>query len=90
MIDLVAAEAKYQGNCYANFVKLPSKCKPVRPQEDDLAKAYEKLFSYLSENDECQYSIDEQLHKLEEYLAKSVKLCSEMTLNKRTQRAFRG
>ena len=50
-IDLVAAEARYHGNCYANFLKLPSKRKPGRPQNDDLAEAYEKLFSYLSEND---------------------------------------
>ena len=71
VIDLVAAEARYHSNSYANFLKLPSKRKPGRPQNDDLAEAYEKLFSYLSENDECQYSVDELLHKLAEYLLQS-------------------
>ncbi|XP_028418322.1 uncharacterized protein LOC114543611 [Dendronephthya gigantea] len=87
-IDLVAAEARYHGNCYANFLKLPSKRKPGRPQDNDLAEAYEKLFSYLSENDECQYSVDELLHKLAEYLPQSKDLCSEKTLKKKLEEHF--
>jgi len=47
VIDLVAAEAKYHGNCYSNFLKLPSVFQPGRPQNTALAKVYEKLFSYL-------------------------------------------
>ena len=88
VIDLVAAEARYHGTCYAHFFKLPSKHKPGRPQDNDLAEAYENLFSYLSENDECQYSIDELLHKLAEYLPQSTELCSEKTLKKKREEHF--
>ena len=68
--------------------KLPSKRKPGHPQNDDLAEAYEKLFSYLSENDECQYSVDELLRKLAEYLPQSTQLCSEKTLKKKLEEHF--
>ena len=88
VIDLVAAEARYHGTCYANFLKLPSKRKPGRAQNYDLAEAYEKLFSYLSENDECQYSVDELLHKVAEYLPQSTQLCSEKTLKKKLEEHF--
>ena len=88
VIDLVAAEAKYHGKCFSNFCKLPSERQPGRPQDNALAEAYEKLFSYLSENEECQYSINELLQKLTEYLPPSAALCSEKTLKNKLKEHF--
>jgi hypothetical protein len=43
----------------------------------------------LSENDECQYSVDELLNKLAEYLPQSKELCSDKTLKNKLEEHFR-
>ena len=75
VIDLVAAEAKYK-----KLFKMPYINKRGRAQEDDLANAFEHLFTFLKENDECQYSIEEHLQRLAEYLPPSTSVCSKKTL----------
>jgi len=85
VIDWVTAEAKsaYHCKCYPNFSKLPSELQSGRPQDTALAKAYEKLSSYLRENDKCQCSIDELFQKFEEYLPQFAELCSEKTFKRK-------
>jgi len=89
VIDLVDSEAKYHGICYSNVFKLPSEHQPGRPQDTALAKACEKLFSYSSENDECQYSIDELFQKLKQCLPHSAELCSEKTFKRKLKEHFK-
>ena len=60
VIDLLAAGAKYHKHCYSRyfFVSLSDKSRG-RPQDNEKHSAFDKLFTFLYENDECQYSISE-------------------------------
>ena len=83
VIDLVAAEAKYHNSCYVKFFKMPSNRKRGRPEDDDLAAAFDDLFAFLKENDECQYSVEELHEKLGEYLPACTSVCSEKNMRKK-------
>lgn len=60
VIDLVAAEARYHGDCYKEFCKVKASGKNVgRPQSADSLEQFNLLCNYLENNNECQFSIKE-------------------------------
>lgn len=60
VIDLVAAEARYHGQCYKNFCKpKTSEHKLRRPLSAKSADQFNLLTSYLENDNECQYSLKE-------------------------------
>ncbi len=81
--DLVAAEARYHTPCYCKFFKMPSNRKKGRPTDDDSAAAFDRLYSFLRDNDECQYSLEELFDKLSEYLPDSISVCSERSMKRK-------
>ena len=57
--DLVAAEAKYHVLCMTAFYKGRSNPKLGRKPNEKLSYCLEKLYLYLEENNECQYTLNE-------------------------------
>lgn len=58
MLDLVAVEAKYHGDCHKKFFTLP-KQGTIRgsPASEELNIAMEKIFNILESSDVYQYAI---------------------------------
>jgi len=64
VLDLVAVEAKYHGDCHKKFFTLPKQgTKCGRPTSEELNIAMEKIFEILESSDECQYAIDDLIKK---------------------------
>jgi len=60
VIDLVAAEARYHGQCYKNFYKPKSSEQKVgRPLSAKSTDQFDLLADYLENDNECQYSLKE-------------------------------
>lgn len=57
--DLVAAKAMYHSDCYTSFVKPISGGKIGRPESDSITSAMEKIFAFIENHDDCQFSIQE-------------------------------
>lgn len=57
--DLVAAEAKYHINCYNSFLRPTTGVKSCRPQNEAINSAMDKIFTYIENSDDCQFSLDE-------------------------------
>ena len=81
--DLIAVEARYHKTCCAKFYartpKVPSG-QAGRPQDLLYERGFEQLFTFLEENDECQYSMTELVTKMKEYLPADYPLVSKVTL----------
>lgn len=77
-IDMVPADAKYLKALMRNTPKLHL----FHPEDDDLSSAFDNLFSFLYEKDKCQYSVEELLQKIGEYLPGSASGFVEQTLRK--------
>lgn len=66
VLDLVAVEAKYHGDCHKKFFTLPKQgTKRGRPTSEELNIAMEKIFEILESSDECQYAIDDLIKKVQ-------------------------
>ena len=89
VFDLVAAEGKYPNSCYKKFYKVPSIHKRGRPQDAALEEALKHLFSFLNNNDDCQYPIEELLMKLECYGRGFLTPCNEGRGRGKWQRGLR-
>ncbi|GBP81140.1 hypothetical protein EVAR_88238_1 [Eumeta japonica] len=57
--DLVAAEAKYHRDCYANFLKPSTGAKMGRPKDEATNLAMEEIFTYIENSDDCQFTLNE-------------------------------
>ncbi|CAH2090972.1 unnamed protein product [Euphydryas editha] len=71
--DLVAAEAKYHRDCYANFLRPSTGAKMGRPKDEATNLAMEEIFTYIENSDDCQFTLNE----LQE-------VCKTTTLDNRT------
>ncbi|CAG4987924.1 unnamed protein product [Colias eurytheme] len=57
--DLVAADAKYHDSCYKSFVRPNAGGKIGRPQNEDVNAAMEKIYEFLENSNDCQFTLDE-------------------------------
>lgn len=66
-IDLIAAEAKYHDCCFVKF-HLPTTGKQIgRPLDGQIIAAMENIFSYIENNDDCQFTFTELKGVLEDF-----------------------
>lgn len=77
--DLVAAEAKYHKNCYANFltVRVSSERKKSR-QDDKVIAAMQEIFSYIENNEDSQFTLNELRDVLTEYVPDNKTIISKL------------
>lgn len=67
--DLVAAEAKYHQNCLTKFNSLVSQGKKVgRPVVENVSTAMEKIFSFIENNKDSQFTLTELKSILTDYI----------------------
>ncbi|KMQ82542.1 hypothetical protein RF55_22593 [Lasius niger] len=57
--DLVAAEARYHHDCHVSFKKPTTGGKIGRPQDSRITSAMEKIYTYIENNDDCQFTLAE-------------------------------
>lgn len=66
VLDLVAVEAKYHGDCHKKFFTLPKQgTKRGRPASEELNIAMEKIYNILESSDECQYAIEDLIKQVQ-------------------------
>jgi len=56
---LRAAEARYHHQCYLNFLRSRKPSNVGRPIDHRIEVAMEEIFSYIEENDDCQFTLKE-------------------------------
>ena len=88
VIDIVAAEGRYHQSCRTKFKLLPTDRKRGRPESEVLTNALHKLYEFMTDSDECQYSVGFLLNKLEEFLPVGSNSCSERTLKDKLKEHF--
>jgi len=57
--DLIAAEARYHNDCYNSFLRPSSGGKIGRPEDNNITLVMEKIFLYIENNKDCQFSLQE-------------------------------
>lgn len=57
--DLVAAEAKYHGDCYNYFLRPTYGGKVGRPKDEATNLAMDEIFAYIENSDDCQFTLNE-------------------------------
>lgn len=57
--DLVVAEARYHHDCHVSFKKPITGGKVGRPQDSRITSAIEKIYAYIENNDDCQFTLAE-------------------------------
>lgn len=63
VLDLVAVEAKYHGDCHKKFFTLPKQgTKRGRPASEELNIAMEKIYNIFISSAFCQYVFDNADH----------------------------
>lgn len=68
VICLVAEEARYHQTCYSKFSSNKSTTKKRgHPENEDYKEAFNYVCDFVEESDECQFSLNELLKKIEEY-----------------------
>ena len=69
VLCLVAEEARYHQNCFAKFSSNVSTNKIMgRPKSQGSVKALQELFNFIDSSDDCQFTLDELMNKVTEYL----------------------
>jgi len=59
VFDLRAIKAKYHKNCYVQFLKHPTSSKIGRPIDIQIAEKMEKIFYYIENHNDCQFTLAE-------------------------------
>jgi hypothetical protein len=65
-VKLKDVRPKYHYGCWKSFMRESSNS-VGRPQDNDLCKAMEVIYSYLEQNDDCQFTITELCDLVEDY-----------------------
>jgi len=68
VVDLPAAEVRYHRTCFTQFMKQPTTRLTGRP----LCQTLHRLCEYIQEGEECQFSLQELLTKMKEFLPENV------------------
>lgn len=76
--DLVAAGAKYHGECFASFAKIVRGSKTGRPLDENIALAMEDIFSYIENNEDCQFTLQELKKVLIDYVPDDKTIISKL------------
>jgi len=67
--DLVAAEAKYHQHCLNKFnLPVSRQKKSGRPADENVAEAMDKIFSFIENNEDSQFTLNELKEVVSDYL----------------------
>lgn len=71
IMDLAALEAKYHNDCFTslkNFMKASDTEKKIHPQISKVDEAMDQIYTYIEENDDSQFSMQELKGILNDYV----------------------
>lgn len=66
--DLLAAKARYHLQCYLNFLRSRKSGNVGRSIDHRIELAMEEIFSYIEENNDCQFTLKELADACTEYI----------------------
>ena len=87
VIDLVAADACYHKDCYAKFAtKLSGNRRRGRPQGAKFDAAFQEFCTFIQTSEECQFSLSDLMHKIEQNLPNTESMTIKTLQNKLVER----
>lgn len=86
-VNLIAEEAQYHTDCYANFRHIKKYDKDGRPSVEKYDAVLQLLFNHIENNDECQYTFPE-LKDLINKLSDEKHVVSDYILKNRLKKHF--
>lgn len=91
-VDVRALDGRYHRQCYAKFAAKPNlygaALSAGRPTDECHETGLCRLLAFIDENDECQYSINELVLKLSEYLPMEYPNMTRKTLKMKLEKHY--